>query len=135
MKTAKAENESSINQLSEEAASLKRELAIKARQCRDLEGRTNKATDELDLFRFKVQETQKDNTELKLKIDVLNSTVNGLASEKQHLSLELGESKELLTIFENKTKELMADLLSASTELQENKREMIGFSEVQKERE
>ena len=65
-----------------------------------------------------------------MKIDVLNSTVAGLNSEKSHLTLELSEAKELLTIFENKTKQLMDDLLSASTELQSNKREMIGFTEV-----
>ena len=39
--------------------------------------------DECDMFRYKVQDTQKDNTELKLKIDVLNSTVEGLSSEKR----------------------------------------------------
>jgi len=40
----------------------------------------------------------------------MKSTVDGLASEKKHLTLELGETKELLKIFENKTGDLMNKL-------------------------
>jgi hypothetical protein len=50
-----------------------------------------------------VQEGQKDITELKLKIDVLKSTNDGLISEKKHLLLELTETKELMYIYETKT--------------------------------
>jgi hypothetical protein len=60
-----------------------------------LEHRVKKITDELDLSRFKTQESIKDNTELKLKIDVLNSHQGGLESEKKHLELELKETREL----------------------------------------
>jgi hypothetical protein len=60
---------------------------------------------------------------------------DGLASEKRHLSLELKETKELLLIYEKKNKKLMEDLQNANGELQSNKREMIGFNEVNKERE
>lgn len=77
---------------------------------RDMELRTNKAQDELDLFRYKVQEAHKDNTELRLKIDVNNSTISGLESEKSHLTLEVKELRELSTIYEEKTKQLMHDL-------------------------
>jgi hypothetical protein len=52
-------------------------------------------TDDLDQARFKTQEAAKINTELKLTIDVLTSTKQGLLSEKKHLSLELKETKEL----------------------------------------
>lgn len=72
---------------------------------------------------------------MKLKMDVYESTVNGLTSEKKHLTLELKETKELLNIYEEKTKTLMEDLQNTTGELQQNKREMIGFSEVNKDRE
>ena len=56
-------------------------------------------------------------------------------SEKKHLTLELKETKELLHVFEDKTKVLMEDLQNTTGELQQNKREMIGFNEVNRERE
>ena len=68
-------------------------------------------------------------------MDVLVSTNDGLTSEKKHLTLELKETKELLHIYEEKTKSLMEDLQNTTGELQQNKREMIGFSEVNRERE
>ena len=64
----------------------------------------------MDLFRYKVQDAQKENTEMKLKMDVLQSTNDGLQSEKKHLSLELKETKELMQTYESKTKQLMEDL-------------------------
>ena len=51
------------------------------------------------------------------------------------MTLELKETKELLHIYEAKTKTLMEDLASTTGELQNNKREMIGFNEVNRERE
>ena len=51
------------------------------------------------------------------------------------MNLELKETKELLHIYEEKTKTLMEDLQLTTGELQENKREIIGFSEVNRERE
>ena len=56
-------------------------------------------------------------------------------SEKKHLTLELKETKELLHVYEEKCKTLMEDLQNTKGELQLNKREMIQFSEVDKERE
>jgi hypothetical protein len=47
---------------------------------------------------------------LKLKIDVSNSTIAGLSSEKSHLTLEVRELRDLTAIYEKKTKELMHDL-------------------------
>ena len=86
-------------------------------------------------MRYDVQNIQKENTESKLKLDVLQSTNDGLVSEKKHLTLELKETKELLHVYEDKTKSLMEDLQNTSGELQLNKREMIGFSEINRERE
>ena len=135
LKQENAEAESTMLQDKETIASLNRELQIKARQMRDMDLRTQKCQDELDLFRYKVQESQKDNTELKLKNDVHFSSIDGLESEKKHLTLELVEIKEQRTIFEEKTKKLMIDLQETTGQLQMNKREMLGFSEVNKDRE
>ena len=54
---------------------------------------------------------------MKLKMDVLQSTADGLNSEKRHLALELKETKELLHIYEEKTKTLMEDLQNTTGEL------------------
>jgi chromosome segregation ATPase len=82
-----------------------------------------------------MQECLKDNTELKLKIDVNASTISGLESEKSHLTMENKELRELNSMYEAKTKQLMVDLQDTTSNLQQNKREMIGFSEVSRERE
>jgi hypothetical protein len=42
-------------------------------------------------------------TELKLKLDVQQSTIDGLISEKKHQELELEETKDLLKIYETKS--------------------------------
>ena len=84
---------------------------------RDMEIRTLKCQDELDLYRYRVQESQKDITELKLKIDVSNSTISGLTSEKNHLTLEVKELRELNMIYEKKTKQLMHDLQETTGQL------------------
>ena len=135
LKTTQAENETEIAQKREELESAKRELTIKGRQLKENDIRTQQIQDSLDLFRYKVQDAQKENTEMKLKMDVLQSTADGLTSEKRHLALELKETKELLHIYEEKTKTLMEDLQNTTGELQQNKREMIGFNEVNRERE
>ena len=51
------------------------------------------------------------------------------------MALELKETKELLTVYEGKTKTLMEDLQATTADLQTNKRAMIGFDEVNRERE
>lgn len=135
LKTNQAENETDIAQKREELDSARRELAIKGRQLKENDIKTQQIQDALDLFRYRVQDSQKENTEMKLKMDVFQSTCDGLISEKKHLGLELKETKELLHIYEEKTKTLMEDLQNTTGELQSNKREMIGFSEVNRERE
>ena len=54
---------------------------------------------------------------MKLKMDVLQSTNDGLVSEKKHLTLELTETKELMHTYEQKTKTLMEDLQNTTGEL------------------
>ncbi len=86
---------------------MKRELVIKQKQFKDVEARCLRAVDECDNFRFKVQEVQKDNTEMKLKIDVQMCTIDGLNSELKHQALELNEFKELHRVFEKKCEVLI----------------------------
>ena len=108
LRTIKAENESIMLQDKEEIASLKREMAIKNRQLKDVEARSHKTADELDASRYKVQESLKAITELRLKLDVHQSTIDGLNSEKKHLMLELEETRDLLKIYEEKSASLNA---------------------------
>lgn len=65
---------------------------------------------------------------------MLQSNNDGLNSEKLHLQLELNETKDLYKIYEKKTGELMQELNKITSEFQEAKRDMIGFNEVEKER-
>jgi uncharacterized coiled-coil DUF342 family protein len=65
------------------------------------------STSELDGYRYRVQELQKDNTEMKLKIDVQRSTIDGLYSEIKHLTLELKETRDLLKVYESKCEVLV----------------------------
>lgn len=58
----------------------------------------------------------KDVTEHKLRIDVHESTIEGLKNEKQHLGLELRETKELLKIYENKCTQLLEEVNKVNTE-------------------
>ena len=87
------------------------------------------------MLQYKTQDCQKENTEMKLKVEVLQSGFDGLKHEKMHMTLELKEKNELLHMYEEKTKTLMEDLAATTGELQSNKREMIGFSEINRERE
>ena len=72
---------------------------------------------------------------MKLKNDGLVQERDGLLSEKRHLTLELNELKELNEMFETKNKKLMEDLSNVKGELNEDRRKMIRFNEVNKERE
>ena len=135
LKVEKAEHESIIGTQKEQLESLRREFSIKGKQLKENDQKKQQIQDALDLINYKVAETEKQNTDMKLKMDVYISQVDGLISEKKHLTLELKETKELLQIYEGKTKQLMNDLQSTTGELQQNKRAMIGFDEVNKERE
>jgi hypothetical protein len=71
--------------LKEKVEGLQRDLGIKSEQLTEFEQRTAKTLDELDLAKYKLQEQQKELTEIKLKTDVLISTNDGLTSERNHL--------------------------------------------------
>ena len=94
--------ESMISYNDEKIAGMTREIAIKNKQVTDLEVKFTAAQDDLDLTRYRLQEIHKDLTEQKLKIDVYESQVTGLRNEKQHLILELKETKDLQKVYEKK---------------------------------
>jgi uncharacterized coiled-coil DUF342 family protein len=95
---------------------------------REVEGRLTKSLDDCDEFRSRVQNLSKDNTEMKLKIDVDKSTIDGLNSEMKHSVLELKEAKDLCHVFETKCENLIKEVSVLSHELSSNKRDMIFFT-------
>lgn len=81
--------------MKEKLESYIRDLKIKSDQLDEFEKRNAATLDELDLVKYKLQEQQKDITEMKLRTDVLTSTNDGLTSERAHLTVELKETREL----------------------------------------
>lgn len=65
---------------------------------------------------------------MKLKIDVQQSTIDGLSSEIKHNVLELKETRDLLAIYEQKCEDLIRQLTEANAELNGNKRDMITYT-------
>jgi hypothetical protein len=54
---------------------------------------------------------------MRLKIDVLNSTIEGLRSDAKHVHLELCATKESLSVYEKKTEDLIGQLADVKSEL------------------
>ena len=69
----------------------------------------------------------KEITELRLKIDVERSLVDGLESEKKHQALEITETNELLAIFQKKNEALVEECRQANIDLKGCQRELIQF--------
>ena len=101
----------------------------------EIRAKIEKTQDELDLAAYKLQEQQKDVTEMRLKTDVLTSVNDGLMSDKSHLTSELKEVRELQRTYEAKCSELMAELTETTSKLKDQERDMIGHNEVTRERE
>ena len=72
---------------------------------------------------------------MRLKTDVLTSVNDGLMSDKEHLTSELKEVRELQRTYEAKCSELMAELTETTSKLKDQERDMIGHNEVTRERE
>lgn len=66
---------------------------------------------------------------------MLTSANDGLSNEKEHLVIELRETRELQRSYETKTAELMKELAALSGEHAELKRQMVGHNELKRERE
>lgn len=71
---------------------------------------------------------------MKLKSDVLVSTNDGLVSEKEHMTVELKETRELMKGYEKKCGNLIVELSGVTADFQEAKKKMISHDEMQKER-
>lgn len=123
-----------ISHQKEKQQGLEREIDIKVKQMSELEKRLERVQDDLDLAQYRLQDQQKDLTELKLKSEVLVSTNNALSSEKAHLVMELKQTRELYSTYELKCSELMNDLHGVNQEYQELKRNMIEHDEHIKQR-
>jgi len=72
---------------------------------------------------------------MKLKTDILTSANDGLTAEKNHLTIELKETRALQKTYEKKTGELIIELNEVSMDFQAAKKKMIGHDELAKERE
>lgn len=116
LKTKNTELNSQVGNYKERLESYVRDLQIKSDQLIEYEKRNNKIMDEIDLLKYKLQEQQKDNTEMKLKTDILSSANDGLTSEKNHLIIELKETRALQKSYEKKTGELILELNEVSNE-------------------
>ena len=124
-----------MNNNIEKIQSLIREIALKNQQIIDFDDRVKKSQDDIDLAQYKLQEQQKDITEMKLKTDILTTTNDSLMSEKSHLTTELKETRQLQRTYESKCSELMQQLQVVTNEYQDVKRSMISYNEMTKERE
>jgi hypothetical protein len=60
-----------------------------------------------------------------MKIDLNQSTIDGLNSDMKHTNLEINESRELCRVYENKCEVLLKQIADVDLELSSNKREMI----------
>ena len=134
LKTKNTEQECIIAKQAERIESLVREVKIKSEQLADNERRNGQILDECDLLKYKIQESQKLETEMKLKADVLSSTNEGLMKEKEHLTNELKETRTLMKGYEKKVGELILELNQTNCDFQAAKKSMISHEELQKER-
>ena len=84
------------------------------------------------MMKYQVHDQQKELTELRLKIDTLDSKIAGLHSDKTHLEVALQEQQEFRQIYEEKSiemKEKYTDLLLVYNDVHQR---VVGFEEVQK---
>jgi len=110
-------NESKIDFQVEEIASLTGQLDIKTKEAKAKAQKIVQMTKLLDDQKFATNEADKDNTELKLKIEIVRNTFGSLESEKRHLDLENGDKASLLEIYQQKNKELAAQLATTAQDL------------------
>ena len=83
---------------------------------------------------YKVQNQQKELTELKLNNDLLTTTNDSLLSELTHTKTELKETKILYRDYEFKWKETNDKFLQTTQDYQDVKRSMITYDTYTKER-
>ena len=111
-----------------------REMKIKTEQLIEFETRNQRTLDEMDNLKMKLQEQAKEITEMKLKTDVLVSTNDGLMAEKEHMTIELRETRDLQKSYEVKCTDLIQKLNNTNHEFHTLKKKMIGHDELAKEK-
>lgn len=135
LKNQITEFESQLGNAKEQIDTMNREIKYKNDQIKEFETKLIKTNDELDLCKYKLQDMHKETTEVKLKADVLVSTNDGLKNEKDHLLIELKETRELQMAYEKRANELMLELTKVTSEFADVKKLMVGSNELLRERE
>lgn len=102
VKTKNTEQEARIELLDEKKNTLERDVTIKNKLIADIENKMKKTQDESDLMKYQVHEQNKLMTEQRLKMDCLETKIEGLKNEKTHLEINLHETKEFKQIFEER---------------------------------
>lgn len=94
-----------------------------------------KLVSDFDDLRYKHSEMQKEMSESKLQAEVLKSVNDSLTAEKDHLTLELKETRDLEKSYETKCGELIKQLNEVESDYQRVRKTMTGHEELRKERE
>ena len=107
LRTKNTDQASQITNLLEKCDGLTRDLRVKSDQFMDKENQMDKLMTEFDDLRYKYSDMQKDMSEARLKAEVLKSVNDSLTAEKDHLTIELKETRDLEKSYEKKCGELI----------------------------
>ena len=135
MKAEHAEQNTKMAYDREKILALERENRIKVDQVSDLLNKTSEMQEKFDKLQYQYQLSLKQISEQKLGIDVYTSQIQTLKNEKTHLRQSEVESRMLKEVFEEKLRETSEELKKTTEQLQLSQREVLGFSEIKKERE
>ena len=135
MKAEYAEQNTKMAYDREKILALERENGIKIDQVNDLLNKTSEMQERYDKLQYQYQLALKQVSEQKLGIDVYTSQIQTLKNEKTHLRQSEVESRMLKEVFENKLRDTADELKKTTEQLQLSQREVLGFTEIKKERE
>lgn len=135
MKTEYAEQNTKMAYDKEKIVALERENKIKIDQVNELLEKTGQMQENFDKLQYQHQLTLKTVSEQKLSIDVYQSQIQTLKNEKTHLRQNEVEARMLKNTFEQKLRETAEELKKVTENFQLSQREVLGFSEIKKERE
>ena len=94
LRSEKVENEAKIVYANERIKQLIQENELKLRNLNDLEIKLSKSNSEGENKSLLIKNAEKQQHEMRLKIDANRSAIDGLTSEKNHLELSLKENKD-----------------------------------------
>lgn len=135
MKSQYAEQNTKMAYDREKILALEKENKIKIEQVNDLLNKTSEMQEKYDHLQYQHQLALKKVSEQKLTIDVNLSQIQTLKNEKSHLRQSEYEARMMKETFENKLNETTQELRKVTDMLQISQREVLGFSEIKKERE